>query len=54
LQGLQELFTAFASYGTRQPESQLDGAKFVKLFKDTGMVKGKLTSTDLDIIFTKV
>ena len=53
VQTLNELFLSFASYGTRQPETLLDGAKFSKLFKDCKVVAKDLTGTDLDIIFSK-
>ena len=53
MQTLNELFLAFAMYGTRTPETQLDGAKFAKLFKDCKAVCKDLTTTDLDIIFSK-
>ena len=52
-QTLNELFLAFATYGTRAPETQLDGAKFAKLFKDCKVLGKDLTTTDLDIIFSK-
>ena len=51
---LRELFSAYANYGTRLPTTELDGAKFVKIFKDSGLLGKTLTSTDLDIIFSKV
>ncbi len=53
VQTLNELFLSFASYGTRQPETLLDGAKFSKLFKDCKVVGKDLTGTDLDIVFSK-
>ena len=37
-----------------QPETQLDSRSFVKLFKDSQLMNKKLTTTDLDIIFSKV
>ena len=52
-QTLNELFLAFATYGTRAPETALDGAKFAKLFKDCKVLGKDLTTTDLDIIFSK-
>jgi hypothetical protein len=36
-----------------QPETQLDSRSFVKLFKDSQLMDKKLTTTDLDIIFSK-
>ena len=35
---LQATFLSFASYGTRQPESQLEGSKFKKLCTDCGLL----------------
>ena len=51
---LKELFSAYANYGTRVPTTELDGAKYVKVFKDAELLGKGLTSTDLDIIFSKV
>jgi p25-alpha len=46
-QGLQEKFLAFAAYGSKKSETQLDGRSYVKLFKDAGLLKKPLTTTDL-------
>ena len=54
LQSLNELFLAYCNYGTRTKTTELDGAKFVKIFKDTGLVGKSLIATDLDIIYSKV
>ncbi len=54
MQSVNALFLAYANYGTRATTSDLDGAKFVKLFKDCGLVRNGLTTTDLDIIYSKV
>ncbi|EIE22274.1 P25-alpha [Coccomyxa subellipsoidea C-169] len=54
VQSLNELFLAYCNYGTRTKTTELDGAKFVKLFKDTGLVGNGLIATDLDIIYSKV
>jgi len=56
LQGgaLQEQFLAFCKYGSKNSETQLDGRSFVKVFRDTGLLKKPLTQTDLDLIFAKV
>lgn len=48
------MFQTYASFGTRQTSTELDGAKFVKIFKDSGVVGKDLSSTELDIIFSKV
>ena len=53
-QGLADVFKTHASFGTRQTSTELDGAKFVKIFKDCGLVGKGLSSTELDIIFSKV
>ena len=51
---LNETFLQFAAYGTRQPETQLDGKNFTKLCKDCGLLDKKFTTTDADITFSKV
>lgn len=53
-QSLDELFQAYCSYGTRAVTTELDGAKFVKIFKDSGLVGNGLIATDLDLIYSKV
>ena len=35
-------------------ETMMEGSKFAKLCKDSGLVDKKLSSTDVDLIFTKV
>jgi p25-alpha len=52
VQGLQDKFLAFAAYGSKKSETQLDGRSYVKLFKDAGLLKKPLTTTDL-VCFTK-
>lgn len=51
---MNELFQAYCNYGTRAVTTGLDGAKFVKIFKDSGLVGKGLIATDLDIIYSKV
>lgn len=52
---LCEVFTQFCSFGAGQSGSdEMDSAKFLKLSKDTGLVGKDLSSTDLDLIFSKV
>lgn len=51
---MNELFQAYCNYGTRAVTTELDGAKFVKIFKDCGLVGKGLIATDLDIIYSKV
>ena len=47
MQSLQDKFLAFAAYGSKKSETQLDGRSYVKLFKDAGLLKKPLTTTDL-------
>ncbi|CAM9648479.1 unnamed protein product [Phaeothamnion confervicola] len=49
---LAEVFVAFASSVARA-SSDIDSARFFKLCKDSGLVDGRLTRTDCDLIFTK-
>jgi p25-alpha len=51
---LRAVFSSFCSFGAGQSGSaEMDSAKFVKLSKESGLVDKKLTTTDLDLIFTK-
>jgi len=47
------MFLQFAAYGTRSPETSLDGKNFSKLCKDCGLIDKKFTSTDADLTFSK-
>lgn len=54
---MEELFKSFCSFGADKSgsgASLLDGAKFAKMTKDLKLLDKNLTSTDVDIIFTKV
>ena len=51
---LNESFLQFAGYGTRQPETQMDGKNFSKLCKDCNLLDKKFTAIDADITFSKV
>ena len=54
---LQEVFTAFASFGGRQSSDgspELDGAKFAKLCRECMLLNPTFNSTSVDIIFSKV
>jgi len=54
-QSISDVFQTYASFGAgRQTSTELDGAKFVKIFKDCGLVGKDLSTTELDIIFQKV
>lgn len=51
---LNNVFLAFAGYGSRVTVADMDGKNFFKLFKDSGLINKKLTQTDIDLIFAKV
>ena len=59
---LSELQAAFAGFlGVRMAQGsasrvplEMDGAKFAKLCRDSGLLHGRLNSTAADIIFTRV
>jgi len=54
---LHASFITFANYGAKSGSKaeEMEGKNFLKFFKDTGLMhKKKLTSTDIDIIFSKV
>lgn len=52
---LYEVFVAFASFGAgRAAKAEMDGAHFVKLCKDTGLIDRAFTTTNADLIFAKV
>ena len=44
----------FASFGSRAAVHDMDGAKFFKLSRDTGLVTKGFTTIDVDLIFAKV
>ena len=50
---LRKVFIDFASFGSRQTFTDMDGAKFFKLCKDTRLVNRAFTVIDVDIIFAK-
>ena len=58
-----DVFTAFALYGTgngavaatpRSPAAELDGARFAKLCREAGLLGGRLNTTGVDLVFSKV
>jgi hypothetical protein len=52
---LYDVFIDFCCFGKGQGGSrELDSAKFVKLARDTNLICRKLSTTDLDLIFTRV
>lgn len=48
------MFNSFAGYGSRQATSEMDGARFAKLCKDSKLLDKSLTPTDVDLIFSKI
>lgn len=58
-QGLQAVFTQFASFGSGTgprdaAKVEMDGARLVKLCREAGLIGGKVNATSVDIIFSKV
>ncbi len=52
---VEDVFRSFCSFGAGRDELALmDNAKFAKLFRDLKLLDKKVTSTDVDIIFSKV
>eukprot|EP01065_Artemidia_motanka_P011620 TRINITY_DN16298_c0_g1_i1.p1 TRINITY_DN16298_c0_g1~~TRINITY_DN16298_c0_g1_i1.p1 ORF type:complete len:456 (+),score=114.60 TRINITY_DN16298_c0_g1_i1:87-1454(+) len=52
---LEELFNSFCAFGAGQRGSaEMDGAKFVKLCRDTCIIGRRFTTTDADLVFSKV
>ena len=50
---LQEVFVAFASFGGA-PSQEMDNSHFAKMCKECGFIDKTFTTTDVDMIFTKV
>lgn len=48
------MFVEFAAYGTRGAATDMDGAKFFKLCKESKLLSKRFTAIDCDIIFAKV
>jgi len=51
---LRTAFIAFASFGGREVAADMDGKGFIKMIRDTGVLGGALTVTEVDLIFAKV
>ncbi|KAI8906053.1 p25-alpha-domain-containing protein [Gorgonomyces haynaldii] len=55
---VEEIYNRFCTFGSRTLNQDLgtwmDNSKFAKLCRDTKIVGGKITPTDVDIIFNKV
>ncbi|KAL4444221.1 hypothetical protein ABPG75_011958 [Micractinium tetrahymenae] len=53
-QSLQDIFLAFAGFGSREAVGGMEGRAFSKLCKDTGLFCKKFTPTDADLIFSSL
>ena len=54
---MEEVFHSFCAFGggtAAESSPQMDGAKFSKFCRDMKLLDKKLTSTDVDIIFSQV
>ena len=58
---LYAAFRAFASFGSGTPKAstqpkacELDGKGFVKMCRDSGLTDSRLTTTAIDLIFSRV
>ncbi len=51
---LQPVFIRYCMFGDKNNQELLDSKNFLKWGKDTGLVSGRLTTTDMDLIYTKV
>ena len=51
--GMKSVFNAFCAFGGGS-SGAMDNAKFAKCCNDSGLINRKFTSTDADIIFSKV
>ncbi|GBF93441.1 hypothetical protein Rsub_06574 [Raphidocelis subcapitata] len=50
---LKAVFYAFASFGLGTRSVEIEGKNFIKLCKDCKLMSKALTTTDIDLIFTK-
>ncbi len=51
---MDEIFKSFCMFGQKDAAPLMDGSKFAKLCRDCKVLDKKVTSTDVDIIFSKV
>ncbi|GBF90596.1 hypothetical protein Rsub_03168 [Raphidocelis subcapitata] len=51
---LRNVFVAFSSFGCREEVREMDGKAFIKLARDTELLGGALTPTEVDLIFARV
>jgi hypothetical protein len=63
MSSLQEVFEEFCAFGSARGKSSsqdlsagptMDGARFAKFCKDCNLIKGKVTTVEVDITFNKV
>lgn len=52
---LKDIYTKYVEFGSTATAQKkgLTSANFMKMMKDAELVSGKLTRTDVDLIFTK-
>lgn len=53
IEGLKLVFFQFCSFGASRRITEMDGAKFIKFFRDSGLLGARITATDVDLIFAK-
>eukprot|EP01063_Lacrimia_lanifica_P000667 TRINITY_DN1034_c0_g3_i1.p1 TRINITY_DN1034_c0_g3~~TRINITY_DN1034_c0_g3_i1.p1 ORF type:complete len:185 (+),score=79.84 TRINITY_DN1034_c0_g3_i1:59-556(+) len=54
-ENLQEVFETFCAFGGgANAKAEMDNARFAKFCKDSKLVDKKFTSTDCDLIFSKI
>ncbi len=51
---LAEVFKSFCAFGDKGAAPLMDGSKFAKFARDLKLLDKNLTSTDIDIMFSKV
>lgn len=51
---LEEIFKSFCAFGAKGAAPLMDNSKFAKLFRDLKLLDKNVTTTDVDIIFSKV
>ena len=51
---MEEVFKNFCAFGAKGAPPLMDGSKFAKFARDTKILDKNLTTTDVDIIFSKV
>ncbi len=51
---MEAVFKSFCVFGQKDAAPLMDGSKFAKLCRDCKVLDKKVTTTDVDIIFSKV